>query len=163
MVLGKELLIDKENAFLRALWAGVIFLVLFVILRAIGGLGNFQPAEGSGWIELLNVIKYRPSLVFTLITLGVDMIVLYLFAKAHPFFSRWARPLPLFGKTAPNFYFAHWLLLGALGIAFYFLKWKSLPLMHTGWAFVLLLMIPICRWYLDFKQQTASNSVWRII
>jgi uncharacterized membrane protein len=159
MVLVKELLIDKEKAFLRALWAGVICLVLFVILRAIGGFGNFQPAEGSGRIEFLNAIKYPPSLVFTLITLGVDMIALYLFVKAHPFFSRWVRPLPLFGKTALYFYFAHWLLLGALGVAFYFLKWKSLPLMYAGWAFVLLLLIPICRWYRDFKQKTALNSV----
>jgi uncharacterized membrane protein len=163
MVVGKDLLIEKEKAYLRALWAGVIFLILFVIVRIIGGFGNFQPSEGSGWIEFLNVIKYPPSLVFTLLTLGVDIIVLYFFAKAHPFIPKWARPLLLFGKTALYFYFAHWLFLGALGFTFWYFSWKSLPLMYMGWAFVLLLLIPICRWYLDFKQKTALNSVWRFI
>jgi uncharacterized membrane protein len=163
MVLGKELLINQEKAYLRILWAGITFLALFILVRSIGGFGNFQPMTGSGWIDYLNVVKYPPSLVFTLITLGVDMILLYLFAKTGNFFTKWMKPLPLFGKTALFFYFAHWLLFGALSSVFYSFKFKSLPLMYLGWAFVLLLLYPICRHYLAFKQQTTPDSIWRFI
>jgi hypothetical protein len=145
------------------LWAGICFLALFIAVRAIGGFGNFQPANGSGWIDFLNVIKYPPSLVFTLLTLGVDLILLYLFAKAHHFFTKWMKPLPLFGKTALYFYFAHWLLLSALGSVFYYFKFKSLTLMYLGWVLVLLSLYPICRQYLDFKQKTTSDSLWRFV
>jgi uncharacterized membrane protein len=163
MLLAKELLFDSQRAFRLALFAGIGFLILFTVVRIIGGFGNFQPVNGSGWIDFLNVVKYPPSLVFTLLTLGVDLILLYLFTRAHHFFTKWRNPLPLFGKTALYFYFAHWLLLGALGSVFYFFKFKSLPLMYLGWALVLLLLYPICRQYLDFKQKTAPDSVWRFI
>ena len=163
MVLGKELLINQERAFWRVLWAGITFHILFFIVRSVGGFGNFQPANGSHWIDFLNVIKYPPSLVFTLITLGVDLVLLYLFAKAGRMLDKWVKPLSLFGKTALYFYFAHWFLFGALGFIFYYFKFKDIRFMYLGWAAGLCVLYPVCRQYLNFKQKTAPDSIWRFI
>jgi len=162
MVFGKELLKDPGKAYSRIFVAGLICLALFPILRWIGGFGNFRPAAGSSWIEFLNVVKYPPCLVFTLMTVGINCVLLYLFERFHNRLGKWKNPLLVFGKTALYFYFAHWFLYAAFRLPFFFIK-ADLLLMYVGWAVGLLMIYPICSRYLEFKQKTAPGSVWRFI
>ena len=120
MVFGKQLLNNSETAYSGILNAGLVCIILFPIVRLIGIFGNFQPIDGSHWIDFLNVVKYPPSLVFTLFTLGVNCILLYLFEKFHTKLGKVIIPLIVFGKTALYFYFAHWFLYGAIGSFFFF-------------------------------------------
>jgi uncharacterized membrane protein len=162
MVFGKELLKDSDKAYLKLLVAGLICLILFPIVRWTGGFGNFQTPYFRGWIEFLNVVKYPPSLGFTLITLGVNFVLLFLFEKIHYKLGIWKTPLLVFGKTALFFYFAHWFLFSAIGLLFFFIKGKLLWL-YAGWAVGLLMLYPICKQYLEFKQRTSPASIWRLI
>jgi len=162
MALGKELLRDSKKAYDKVLIFGLICLVLFPVIRWIGGFGNFQPIAGNGWINFLNVVKYPPSLVFTLMTLGANCMLLVLFERFQGWLGQLKSPLLVFGKTALFFYLSHWFLYSTIGSIFYLLK-ANLWYLYLGWTAGLLMLYPICRLYLEFKNQTATNSVWRFI
>jgi len=162
MVFGKELQKGQEKAYRKLLIAAISCLVLFVIVRGIGGFGNLRPPVGSHWTGFLSLIKYPPSLTFILLTLGVNGLLLILLEKFHHSFGNWKTPVAVFGKTALYFYFAHWFLYSTIGLPFYFIK-GNLIWLYAGWAFGLLMLYPICRQYLEFKQKTAPDSIWRFI
>ena len=162
MVFGKELLMDSGKAYRKLLVVGLICLILFPVVRWLGGFGNFQTPHFLDWIEFLNVVKYPPSLGFTLITLGGNFVLLFLFEKIHCKLGIWKTPLLIFGKTALYFYFAHWFLFSAIGLLFFFIKGNLLWL-YAGWAVGLLILYPICKQYLEFKQKTSPGSTWRLI
>ena len=75
VVFGRALEHDVRRAFRRIAVAGAPCLVAFVVLRASGDVGSFQPVV-PGWIGFLNVTKYPPSLTFLLLTLGANFVVL---------------------------------------------------------------------------------------
>ncbi|NNF98982.1 MAG: DUF1624 domain-containing protein [Desulfobacteraceae bacterium] len=162
MLFGKEILLHPDKAYGRLLMTGLICLALFPIIRWLGGFGNFRPAAGSGWINFLNVVKYPPSLVFTLITLGLNFVLLYLLEVIHGVLGNWQKPLLIFGKTALFFYFTHWYLLAAFSLPFFFIR-SNLLWTYLGWATGLLMLYPICARYLEFKLSTAPGSIWRLI
>ena len=141
MVFGKELLKDSGKAYQKLLVAGLICLILFPIVRGIGGFGNFQTPPSWDWITFFNVVKYPPSLGFTLITLGVNFVLLYMFEKFHYKLGIWKTPLLVFGKTALFFYFAHWIFFSATRPLFYLIKGNLLGL-YAVWAIGLLILYP---------------------
>lgn len=84
-----ELSRQPEIGHIRSLINGIIFLILFVILRLVGG-GVFSfrgwPINGEGrdvneFISFLHVCKYPPSVTYFLVTIGFDSILLYMFHK----------------------------------------------------------------------------------
>ena len=82
MLFGRWLLADEGKAYQKGLWTGIGLLVLFVILRSADGFGNIRPRDGETWIDFLNVVKYPPSLTFTFLTMGVNLLALWGFSKA---------------------------------------------------------------------------------
>ena len=162
MALGKELLKDSKKAYNKILVFGLISLVLFPIVRWTGGYGNFQPIAGNSWIDFFNVVKYPPSLVFTLMTLGVNCLLLVLFERFQAWLGLLKYPLLVFGKTALFFYLSHWFIYSTIGSVFYLVK-ANLLYLYLGWALGLLMLYPICHLYLEFKRRTIMNSVWRFI
>lgn len=162
MVFGKELLMDRQKAFLKLFYSGLVCLALFTLLRWAGNFGNFHQPSDSGLIAFFNVVKYPPSLVFTLLTIGVNAVILFLIEKFHHLFSILTPPLIVFGKTALYFYFAHWFLFFGLGMPFYFIKTNFLW-MYGAWLTGLCMLYPVCREYLLFKMQTQPDSAWRFI
>ena len=94
IVFGKWLGEDPRKAFSRAWKLGAAFLVAFVVVRYLDGFGNIRPRMSNSWIDFLNPVKYPPSIAFTLMTTGVNLIVLWLFSRAgtrlrRMFSSRW--------------------------------------------------------------------------
>ncbi len=141
--------------------AGVAFVVLFVILRASGGVGSFQPVQ-PGWIGLLNVTKYPPSLTFLLLTLGVDFILLALFEHTGAGASRWTAPLRVFGAAPLFFFFTHLFLYGFIG------KWYSEALTFPVMLCVVVrgagrAVSAVQVAYGEFKQRRPPNSLWRML
>ena len=159
MAFGRELLRDCQRAYRRAGWAGLVSVALFVGVRSVGGFGNFHP-PGAGWMGFLNVTKYPPSLSFTLLTVGLLLLLVGLFALAGDGWQRRGRPLLTFGRVALFFYFAHWYLL-ARGQLIFPLG-SSLPVMYAAWAVTLAMAYPLCQRYAAFKRETAPESAWRL-
>lgn len=160
MAFGRELLKDRKRAYYKALIAGSIFLALSVLVRSLGGFGNFKSPAGAGWIDFLNMVKYPPSLGFTLLTLGIVLLLIVLFTRLGERLAKWGQPLLAFGGTALFFYFMHWFLLDHFDPLVP--KGTSLPIMYVCWALILVLLYPVCRSYMKFKRGTPPDSVWRL-
>ncbi len=162
MGLGKALLNYPDRVMNWVLFTGVISLILFGLVRWIGGFGNFQSVHDSSWIAFFNVVKYPPSLVFTLLTLGMNCILLYLFDKLKEINNTLKDIIIVFGQTALYFYFAHWFLFSAIGSIFNLVS-ANIGIMYFCWALGLIFLYPVCKNYQLFKQNRSSNSMWRMV
>ena len=158
LVFGRLIGQNRNRAYQGALIGGIAFLLCFTLLRTLGNFGDFH-APGSGWIDFLNLTKYPPSLEFVLLTLGVDLLLLFLFSKVETQLRSWAKPLVVFGSTALFFYVAHLYLYALMGFAFP--NGTSFSLMYVFWFLGLILLYPLCLWYRRFKGQKPPESVWR--
>ncbi len=145
----------------KAALIGAGFLLLFLLVRLAGGFGNIHPVNNATWITFLNVTKYPPSLAYVLLTLGVDLLLLALFARVVTTLRRWVKPLFVFGQTALFFYLAHLYLYAVMGLTITPSGGTSLGWMYAYWAGGLGLLYLLCVRYRTFKQSTAPNSVWR--
>jgi uncharacterized membrane protein len=181
ILLGRALRRDPGRAYRGALAAGVALLLLFAVVRALGGPGNLRPAADAGWVSFLNVTKYPPSLAFLALTLGVDLVLL--FAIAHtpallgargggpaaaggapsgPAARRAKAPLLVFGRTPLFFYVVHLYLYAAIGLLVG-PQGTGIALMVPVWLAGLIVLYPICRRFDAFKQSTPSESLWRLL
>ena len=158
MLFGYWLAADKKKAFQRALWIGASFLAAFLVLRFLDGFGNIRPRAGDGWIAFFNVVKYPPSLTFTLLTMGVNLLILWGLSKIGEGYSRFVQPLIVFGRTPLFFYVAHLFLYAGLGL------WltptgTSIPAMVPYWILGLLILFPLCLWYGRVKACQSEKSI----
>lgn len=179
MAFGWLLAHDSMRAYRRAAAAGAALLALFLALRLAGGFGNLQPPAGTGWIAFLNVVKYPPSIVFLALTLGVDLLLLGLLARAdqrpttndqrtttlsamHRLPQFWLAVPVVFGSSALFFYITHLYLYGLLGMALGARR-ISIPRMYPYWLLGLAILYPLCWLYGRFKRRQAPGSLWRFL
>ena len=160
MLFGHWLVDDPRRAFERALKLGAAFILAFLVLRALDGLGNIRPRAGNTWIDFLNVVKYPPSITFTLLTMGVNLILMGLFARAGEELQRFFQPLAVFGRVPLFFYITHIFLYAGLGL------WlapdgTSILEMYPYWLLGLLILYPLCTRYGQLKHRQPANSIWR--
>ena len=94
------------------------WLTLYPLLRVLGCFGNLRMPAGQSLIDFFNAVKYPPSLTFLLLSLGFDLVLLSLFARAAPWLSTVARPLVTLGHAAPYFFLVHWFVYAAMGSIF---------------------------------------------
>jgi len=137
-------------------------LTLFVVIRGADGYGNmYMQLEGDTLINWLHISKYPPSLVYTLIELGLMALILSLLMRLESFkksiYSN--GPVLVFGQTALFFYLAHF---GVLVVLKFFFERGSL--IQTYWITLLVLIIlyPICRIYRTLKWR-HSQSLLRFL
>lgn len=153
---------DPRRAYRRALWLGSAFLLVFIALRLFDGFGNIRPRPGDTWIDFFNVVKYPPSLVFALLTMGVNLVLLWSFSQAGPRLQALFRPLTVFGRVPLFFYLLHLFLYVGLGI------WltpggTALPVMYLYWLLGLLILYPLCLGYGRLKRIYPSNPLLRLV
>lgn len=159
LLFARKLLKDRDQAYRLIAVSGAMLLFLFVVVRMIGGFGDFHTPVDWKWMSLLNVTKYPPSFAFLLVTLGIDFVILAIFALSGDRLIKWGFPLLVFGRTALFFYIAHLYLYGIMGLAFP--HGIPLPKMYAFWLLGLLVLYPMCLWYGNMKQKTAPNSILR--
>jgi uncharacterized membrane protein len=157
----------------RLLVLGAAAIGVFIVLRVGGLYGDpnpwqVQPGALSTIIDILNVTKYPPSLLYLLMTLG-PAAVLCAFAERGPEVVR--HPLVAFGRAPFSFYVAHLYLIHGLAIVFgvatgfeasQFLTFSfffpqgygtGLPGVYAAWLLILVMLYPLCRWVADVKQR----------
>ena len=162
MALGHLLAKDAGKAYRQALMAGVTLIAAFVVIRYLDGFGNIRPRKGNDWIDFLNVVKYPPSIAYTLLTTGTNLIILGLFGLASQKVERFLQPLATFGRTPLFFYITHLFLYLGLGLLVA-PNGTSIPLMYPFWLLGLLILYPLCLWYARFKQRRPVGSVFRFL
>ena len=158
IVFGRWLVEDPRKAFGRAWKLGMILLAAFFVVRYFDGFGNIRPRLSDSWFDFLNPVKYPPSLTFTLMTTGANLIVVWSFSRAGEWPHRVIQPLVVFGQVPLFFYVLHLFLYAALG---YWLTpgGTSILAMYPLWLLGLLILFPLCLWYRQFKHRQPLRSV----
>jgi len=156
----------------------ICLFVAFLLVRTVGGsFGNIiglpvKRDEGSSvpFISFFTLSKYPPSLAFCLITLGIDIGLLYIFGTVA--FTRYVEAgrgarlmnaILSFGRVPFFFFICHlWLISLASGVIYAVSKGLPLPALLPAWLVLLLVMYPLCKRYNTFKLSTDENSLWRL-
>jgi uncharacterized membrane protein len=139
-------------------WTGLGFIVLFAILRAIGGFGNLNEVP-AGVTGFLNVTKYPPALDFLMVTLGINLLLMAVWKWMVPRLKNEYHPLLVFGRVPLFFYLLHLWMYGLLGLSS--TGGGGLVKMYVFWLLGLLILYPLCRWYNGFKHRKPLTSLWR--
>jgi uncharacterized membrane protein len=162
MVLGHWLVDDSRRAFKRALALGGTLILAFVVLRSLDGFGNIRPRGGDTWIDFLNVVKYPPSITFNLLTMGGNLVIVGLLARAGGRLRQFFQPLAVFGRVPLFFYLTHLFLYAGLGLLLT-PGGTRIATMYPLWLLGLLILYPLCLWYGRLKHRQPANSILRFL
>jgi uncharacterized membrane protein len=157
MAFGGWLIKDPKNAQRLSLKIGPGFLIAFLILRLVNGFGNIRSYELYSWIDFFNLVKYPPSMTFTLLTLGINLIMVGLFMRYLSNRMNINNPLIVFGRVPLFAYVGHiaiYLFFGRLFTP----GGTSLGIMYLFWIAGLFLLYWPARWYGDFKTSHPGES-----
>jgi uncharacterized membrane protein len=168
---------QRRRAFLLRLGIGLT--LAFFVIRAINVYGDpsrwsHQKTALFTVLSFLNNTKYPPSLLFLLMTLGPAMIFLWAVDRGTP---RLLRPALVIGKVPLFYYLLHFALIHLLAVIVCYARYGtahwmfespdlghypfsappgwgySLPVVYLVWAFVVVVMYPLCRWYAALKER----------
>lgn len=149
---------------------GVAALAGFVLLRWSNWYGDpVHWAAGKNsvytFLSFMNVTKYPPSLLFTLVTLGILMLVLAIAENARSSLLLVYGRVPLFYFII-HLYLIHALMVGIVllqGYPFSQLDFSPLKFgrppgagislggVYLVWIAAVLALYPLCRWYGGYK------------
>ena len=171
---------DRRRTFLVRL--GLALSVAFLVIRGLNVYGDpsrwmRQKTAVFTVLSFLNTTKYPPSLLFLLMTLGPAMVFLWAVDRGTP---RVLRPALVIGKV-PMFYFVlHFALIHLLAVVTCYVRYGSahwmfespdlahypfspppgwgysLPVVYLAWAFVVVAMYPLCRWFAALRQRRSD-------
>jgi uncharacterized membrane protein len=172
--------ITREKRKKILLTIGLTAIALFIVLRFIDDYGDRAPWSTQKnavftIMSFLNVTKYPPSLMYTLMTLGPSILFLAYFENMG---SRVSKFFITFGRVPFFYYLLHLFLIHTLTLIafyasgygandivsqpFYFRPLQfgfSLWAVYGIWASVVLLLYPLCKWYDRYK---STHSHWAL-
>lgn len=133
------------------------------------------------FLSFINVSKYPPSLLFSLMTLGVMFLIFYIPDGLN---NRFISTVGVYGRV-PFFYFLiHLYLIHSLMIVVMFLqgfRWSDLSFeafqygragagsgielwaVYLIWLIVVVLLYPLCKWYGNYKAAHRENKFLRYL
>jgi uncharacterized membrane protein len=151
---------DRARVWRALPWVGAAAVAVALVLRSAGGFGNLRAPRDGSWIEFLNVIKYPPSLVFTLLTVGGNLLLLAAIERLALSRSAVGRILEGFGRAPLAFYIAHlWLfaVIGAVG----FRQGTGYGTVYAIWLAGLVPLYFLTTSYARVVARRPDGSVWR--
>jgi uncharacterized membrane protein len=160
VLLGRAMAADRARVWRALPWVGAAAVAVALVLRSAGGFGNLRAPRDGSWIEFLNVIKYPPSLVFTLLTVGGNLLLLAAIERLALSRSAVGRILEGFGRAPLAFYIAHlWLfaVIGAVG----FRQGTGYGTVYVIWLAGLVPLYFLTTSYARVVARRPDGSVWR--
>lgn len=164
------------------LWRSALLAIsLFVVIRLLNFYGNptqwaAQKSSLFTFLSFINVSKYPPSLLYTLVMLGL-MFGLLALGDIQP--NTFTKVVATYGKVPMFYYLIHWYLIHSVMFGMLFLqgfRWEDIPIgtfsfgrppnsgielgaVYGVWVAVVLFLYPLCRWYANYKA-THRNIKW---
>lgn len=163
LMFGRWLISDPRKAYKWALWLGGAFLAGFVVLRALDGFGNIRPRMGNSWMDWLNPVKYPPSMTFTLMTMGFNLIVLWGFSKLTGIARGIVKPLTVYGRVPLFFYLVHIFMYAGHARMFVPPGGTSIAAIYPIWLISLFALFLLCWLYEKVKYKQPFNLVLRYL
>ncbi|SEV95981.1 Uncharacterized membrane protein [Chitinophaga sp. YR573] len=176
---GSIYLLASRSKILLITGAGAILLFIVLRLGNIYGDAAHWEVQKYAFLSFLNVTKYPPSLLYTLITLGPAMILLSLAERP---LNSLTRKIAVFGRV-PFFYYVihlyliHFFALIAARIQGY--AWSDMILtgrinstiglkgygfnlfiVYLVWIGLIFLLYPFCKWFDKYKRDNQSDYRW---
>jgi uncharacterized membrane protein len=162
MAFGQRLQRDAGGALRATLPLGLAYLLGFAGIRFGGGFGNLREAAGAGWIPFLTVVKYPPSLAFSLLTLGGNLTVLSMLSRGGALLDRAKETLAVYGRAPLFFYLTHLYVYLLIGFALFRNQGAPQWALYPAWLAGVALLYPACKWYRRFKESKPADSLWRM-
>lgn len=162
VLLGRALVADETGTWRRLPWIAAAALVAGAALRAAGGFGNVRPPRDGSWIEFLNVLKYPPSLVFTLWTVGLDLLLLAALQRTAAWTTAAGRWLETLGRAPLAFYIAHLWLYAIVG-AVWFRQGAGYGVVYAFWLGGLVPLSFATAAFSRFVAGRPAGSAWRYL
>lgn len=162
VLLGRSLAARRDATMTRLAWIGLAMVVAALALRAAGGFGNLRAPRDASWIEFLNLIKYPPSLVFTLLTVGGNLLLLSGIDRTRVAATRAGQMLVVLGQAPLAFYVAHLWLFATIGML-WFRQGTGYAVVYGIWLAGLVPLYLFTRWYRDFRLARPADSLWRLL
>ena len=165
-------------------FSGVSITVTFFILRlsnVYGDAAHWSPQTINHlvYLSFLNVTKYPPSLLYTLVTLGPAMIFLALAEKPLNAFTA---KIAVFGRVPFFYYIVHVYLIHILALMAAIISghnWRdmilsdsvnkvqalksygfSLLTVYAVWIGLILMLYPCCKWFDKYKRTHQVKKSW---
>jgi uncharacterized membrane protein len=171
---------DRRRKFL--LRSGLGSTAAFIIVRFINIYGDplrwsVQKSAAFTVLSFLNTLKYPPSLLFLLMTLGPALLFLWAVDGHSP---RFLRPALIIGKVPMFYYLLHMPLIHLIAVAACYARYGqvhwmfesptvdkfpitappgwgfSLPVVYLIWISVVIALYPLCRWFADLKRRRSD-------
>jgi uncharacterized membrane protein len=156
---GRYFISNSKKLKFTFLLTGITFVIVFMIFRKLS-IGDYKhtiyPISITNYLA---VIKYPPSISFVVLTMGILSLLFWMINNVnnHTIF----KPLLVFGKSSLFFYFAH------IYMFIFFSKFlpHTFPLliMYLIWLTALVLLYPLCKYYINFKQERINSFIWRYL
>jgi uncharacterized membrane protein len=159
-------------------------ILLFILLRS----GNFY-GDPSHWavqknalfsfLSFINVSKYPPSLLYTLVTLGPALIFLGIAESPG---IKWPSTFSMFGRVPLFYYIAHIFLIHVMALLAAVISgyhWSDMVLsdmvnsspqlkgygfnllvVYLVWITLLFILYPFCSWFDQYKRKHQSREPW---
>ncbi|NII26789.1 DUF1624 domain-containing protein [Pseudoflavitalea sp. X16] len=175
---------EKRRKLLMTL--GFTLVALFIIVRAINVYGDgrpWSPQSSSLFtvLSFLNTVKYPPSLLYLLMTIGPALLFLAWMERTPGWLGQ---KVAVFGRVPLFYYILHLYLLHLLAMfatVFSGHQWSdmvldyalwtgrssaqlegygfSLGITYLVWIGVVILLYPLCKWYDQYKR-THKDQWW---
>jgi uncharacterized membrane protein len=162
-------------------WMGLASVALFVLLRVINLYGDLHPWSSQSsplltFLSLMNVTKYPPSLDYILVTLGPAFLFL---AYSEHWKGRITTDIIALGRVPMFYYIVHILVIHLIALAaavlsgfqvndMVFNTWVtdspklkgygfSLAVVYVIWIALVVMLLPLCKWYDHYKQSNRQK------
>jgi uncharacterized membrane protein len=153
---------DENKAYRLSLRVGALFLAGFTFLRVVNGFGTIRPLQIASLQGFFSVVKYPPSIAFILLTMGLNLILIWAFSGLpHSRVKEW-NPLLVFGRVPLFSYVGHLLIYFALGRLLP-PSGTSLGIMYALWLAGLGILYYPARWYASYKFSQPPRSWSRFL
>jgi len=183
---GQLFLLEEKKRRRTLLLTGLSVLAFFVILRFANFYGDPIPWKSQKsplftFLSFISIFKYPPSLLYTSLTLGIMFLTL---AAADGVRNRFVSIVSVYGKVPLFYYILHWYLIHSLMFLLIFYQgfsWEELPFgafqfgrppaksgvelpyIYMIWAFVVITLYPLCKWYNGYKAAHREKKWLRYI
>ncbi|EDQ90809.1 uncharacterized protein MONBRDRAFT_6697 [Monosiga brevicollis MX1] len=169
---GSEFTTAPRVAHQRALLNGIILLACFVLIRTLGGrhlnLRGYPMGEGHQypWNAWWTVCKYPPELAYISITIGADLVLLFLLSTIQAK-AQIPQIILKYGRSPLAFYLSHFFFISTFSIIIYYARGRHfgvpLPAVIPLYLFVVFLEYFIVKAYDQFKSSKGPDSLWRLL
>lgn len=165
--------VKRKRSLIYLGWGAI---ALFIVVRFTNVYGDpvhwaVQKNVSYTFLSFLNVSKYPPSFLYTMVTLGPAFLFL---AYAEKPLIGFTEKIIVYGRVPMFYYIIHIFfihLLGMVGAAISGRSWSdmvlgaawvtdnrqlqgygfSLLVVYVLWALVVIVLYPLCKWYDDYK------------